>query len=106
QQHPFRRGDSASGRCGAVSGAHAFRPPPTPSAHRTFLGVERSIAGRRWIERLDAEGSARALAMAQRHEMNDILARVLAGRGVLPDDAPAFLQPTLKGLMPDPSVLT
>lgn len=82
------------------------QPLPAHAAHRTFLGVERSLTGRRWIERLDTEGSARALAMAQRHEINDILARVLAGRGVMPDDAPAFLLPTLKGLMPDPSVLT
>ena len=34
------------------------------------------------------------------------MARVLAGRGVAADDAPAFLTPTLKTLMPDPSTLT
>jgi single-stranded-DNA-specific exonuclease len=88
-----------------MSGAHAFRPP-VPTSHRTFLNVERSLTGRRWVERLDVEGTARALAIAQRHEINDIVARVLAGRGVGVDEAPAFLTPTLKGLMPDPSVLT
>ena len=31
---------------------------------------------------------------------------MLAGRGVTADEAPAFLDPTLKSLMPDPSVLT
>ena len=81
-------------------------PPLGHAAHRTFLNVERSLTGRRWVERLDAEGGARALAIAQRHELHDIVARVLAGRGVAPDDAAAFLAPTLKGLMPDPSVLT
>ena len=47
-----------------------------------------------------------ALTIAQRHELPDLVARVLAGRGVDADDAPAFLDPTLKSLMPDPSVLT
>lgn len=31
---------------------------------------------------------------------------MLAGRGVTADEAPAFLDPTLKSLMPDPSLLT
>lgn len=75
-------------------------------AHRTFLNVERSLTGRRWIERLTTESSALALAIAQRHQIPDIIARILAARGVLPDDAPGFLAPTLRDLMPDPSVLT
>ena len=87
-----------------MSGAHAFRPP-AQTTHRTFLNVERSFTGRRWVERLDLEGTARALAIAQRNDIHDIVARVLAGRGVTPDAAAAFLTPTLKGLMPDPSVL-
>jgi single-stranded-DNA-specific exonuclease len=73
---------------------------------RTFLGVERSLTGRRWLERLTVEGSANALAMAQRHHIPDIVARVLAGRGVLADDAPAFLSPSIRTLMPDPLSLT
>jgi single-stranded-DNA-specific exonuclease len=82
-----------------------YLPPYQPEA-RAFLGVEKSLTGRRWADRLDHIGSANALAMAQRHEIPDIVARVLAGRGVSPDDAPAFLSPTLKSLMPDPSSLT
>ena len=81
-------------------------PPHAHAVHRTFLNVERSLTGRRWVERLSAEGAAAALAIAQRYEIHDIVARVMAGRGVTPDDAPAFLAPTLRGLMPDPSVLT
>ena len=73
---------------------------------RTFLGVERSLAGRRWHERLDAAGANVALAMAQRHQINDVVARVLAGRGVGVDEAPDFLVPSLRALMPDPSVMT
>ena len=84
--------------------------PPRPSGfaapHRVFLGVETSLSGKPWVERLSPEGSAAALAIAQRHQIPDIVARVLAGRGVGPDEAPAFLDPTLKTLMPDPSTLT
>ena len=78
----------------------------TGPAPRTFLNVETSLTGRRWVERLTFEGAATALAIAQRYQVPDIVARVLAGRGVAADDAPAFLTPTLKALMPDPSVLT
>ncbi len=73
---------------------------------RAFLGVERSLTGRRWAERLDGEAARVAQAMAQRHGVSDIVARVLAGRGVAADDAPDFLDPSLKRLMPDPSSLT
>jgi len=76
------------------------------AASRAFLGVERSLTGRRWVSRLD-EGEARnAVTIAQRHVVPDIVARVLAGRGVAPDDVPTFLDPALKRLLPDPSVLT
>jgi single-stranded-DNA-specific exonuclease len=76
------------------------------AAGRTFLNIEKSITGRRWVERLTPEASAAALAIAQRQQLPDIMARVMAARGVRPDDAEAFLAPTVKGLMPDPSVLT
>src|SRR5687768_2427495 len=72
---------------------------------RTLLGVERSFAGRRWTERLDGASEAIALAIAQRHGLGDVLARVLAGRGVLCDDAAAFLDPRIRTLLPDPFVL-
>jgi single-stranded-DNA-specific exonuclease len=73
---------------------------------RAFLGVEHSLTGKRWIDRLDVAGAKAALTIAQRFELPDIVARVLAGRGIAPDEATAFLDPTLKVLMPDPSVLT
>ena len=53
---------------------------------RHFLGVEQSATGRAWRDRLDERGAARALAIAQRHDLPDLLARVLAGRGVEIDD--------------------
>jgi len=76
------------------------------ASDRAFLGVERSLTGRRWVARLD-EGEARnATTIAQRHGVPDIVARVLAGRGIAPDDVPDFLDPALKRLLPDPSILT
>src|SRR5689334_12052724 len=45
-----------------------------------FLGVTRSLTGKFWRDRLDARGAARALAIAQRHQLPEMLARVLAGR--------------------------
>ncbi len=47
-----------------------------------------------------------ARAIAQRHGLSDVVARVLAGRDVAVDDAPAYLEPNLKTLLPDPSSLT
>ena len=73
---------------------------------RAFLGVERSARELRWVPRLGPAGENRALAMAQNHGLSELIARVLAGRDVLVDDAPAFLDPTLRSLMPDPFNLT
>jgi single-stranded-DNA-specific exonuclease len=70
-----------------------------------FLDVESSLSGRRWVARLDRAGEARAEAIRQAHGFDDILARVLAGRGVAIDAAPAFLNPTLRELTPDPLTL-
>lgn len=73
------------------------------SVKRHFLGVDRSVTGRAWIGRLDNDRLA--LAIAQREGIPEIVARVLAGRGVLPEEAAAYLAPSLKTLMPDPSLL-
>jgi single-stranded-DNA-specific exonuclease len=74
--------------------------------NRLFLGVENSATGRAWRDRLDERGAARALAIAQRHEIPELLARILAGRNVEADAVDAFLDPTIKSSMPDPNVLT
>ena len=76
------------------------------AAARAFLGVERSLTGRRWVSRLDEAEARNAVTIAQRHALPDIVSRVLAGRGVAADDVPDFLDPALKRLLPDPSVLT
>src|SRR5690606_8025725 len=71
---------------------------------RHFLGVERSLTGRAWVSRLADDRLA--LAIAQREGLPEIVARVLAGRGVLPEDCAAYLAPSLRTLLPDPSALT
>jgi len=73
---------------------------------RYFLDVERSVSGRAWLDRLDADGSRAAQAMNQQSDISEILARVAAGRGVPVEQLESFLNPTLRALMPDPSTLT
>lgn len=72
---------------------------------RLVLGVARSANDNVWRERLSAAEARTAMAIAQLHGLPDVLARVLAARGVLQDDATDFLAPSLKTLMPDPSGL-
>ena len=79
---------------------------PVDPVPRAFLGVDRSVTGQRWVSRLDQAGQNRALAMSQLHGLPELVARVLAGRGVSVDDAPGFLDPTIRTLMPDPYRLT
>jgi single-stranded-DNA-specific exonuclease len=74
--------------------------------NRLFLGVGNSATGRAWRDRLDERGVARALAIAQRHDLPELLARILAGRNIEADAVDAFLDPTIKQAMPDPHVLT
>ncbi|MGI9413296.1 MAG: DHH family phosphoesterase, partial [Hyphomicrobiales bacterium] len=63
-----------------------------------FLGVEASVTGRRWRDRLSDERAA--LAIAQRHDLPEVLGRVLAARDVALDDVAKFMTPTLRDLMP------
>ena len=73
---------------------------------RPFLGVTRSALGRRWTERCDSSRATIALAIAQTHGLSDVLARVLAGRGVSVQETEGFLSPRLRDLLPDPNTLT
>ncbi|MCZ4270793.1 single-stranded-DNA-specific exonuclease RecJ [Maritalea porphyrae] len=71
-----------------------------------FLGVEKSVSGRQWLDRLDENASRAATAMSQQLQISEIVARVMAGRGVSLENAEQFLTPTLRDLMPDPTMLT
>ena len=84
----------------------ALRATVLNEGERCFLGVERSASGHAWRDRLDERGQARALAIAQRHGIPELLARVLAGRNVEADAVDSFLDPSIRRLMPDPHTLT
>src|SRR3979411_3366770 len=71
-----------------------------------FLGVAQSATGKLWRDRLDGRGAARALAITQRYQLPEMLARVLAGRDVEIDAVEDFLDPTIRKLMPDPHTVT
>ena len=73
---------------------------------RYFLDVRRSASGLAWVHKLDPRQENTALAIAQGHGVPDIVARVLAGRGVAQDDAERFLDPTIRDLLPDPRTFT
>ena len=73
------------------------------AARAAFLGIERSLTGRRWAARLADERMA--LAMAQRHGLPDAICRLLAAREVDLEGVPDFLEPTLRKFLPDPSHL-
>ncbi len=66
-----------------------------------FLGVERSFTGRCWRQRTVDDAAAVALCRSLR--VPDVVARVLAGRGVTPETGEDYLNPTLRSLLPDPS---
>ncbi len=80
-------------------------PKPGTLPRRLFLGVEQSVLGRAWRDRLDLEAQGHAQAISQQLGHPDLLARVLAGRGVQAQDCAAFLDPSIRALMPDPDVL-
>jgi len=68
------------------------------------LGIAASLTGRRWLWR-DGEDRM-GLGIAQRLGLPEIVGRLLAARGVDLDTAAHFLEPTLRALLPDPSLLS
>lgn len=73
---------------------------------RLFLDVRQSVSGVSWEHRLTERQDLIALAIAQGHGVPDIVARVLAGRGVTAEQTERFLDPTIRDLLPDPASLT
>ena len=67
------------------------------------LGISRSVSGRRWVWRVGEDRVG--LGIAQRMGMPEIVGRLLAARGIDIDAAGHFLEPTLRVLLPDPSLL-
>ena len=66
-----------------------------------FLGVEASLTGRRWTGP-SPEAERLSEAMAQQTGLPLPLARLLAARGVAPEEAGRFLDPQIRDLLPDP----
>ncbi len=66
-----------------------------------YLDVSSSLTGRVWRGPTSEETRA-AQALAQSAQIDPALARVLARRGVGAAQVPAFLDPKLRDLMPDP----
>lgn len=85
-----------------MTGATAASPSGGDTG-AAYLGVERSLTGRRWCQRA-ADGRT-VEALAQRFDLPEVLARVLAGRGIGVAETETFLRPTLRHLMPDPNRL-
>ncbi len=69
-----------------------------------FLNVETSATGRRWVGPGGDEDRL-SEAMAQETGLPGPLCRTLVRRGVAPQEAQAFLSPTLRDLLPDPADL-
>jgi single-stranded-DNA-specific exonuclease len=67
------------------------------------LDVGRSLSGRRWVWRTGEDRVG--LGIAQRLGVPEIVGRLLAARGVGIEAAADFLDPTLRALLPDPSML-
>ncbi len=67
----------------------------------SYLGVESSLTGRRWIGP-DAEVARQTEALVQRTGLPHALCGVLARLGVEADACAAYLEPTLRALLPDP----
>ena len=78
---------------------------PVDHAEAAFLGVTASARGLAWRERLDPAAAKTASAISQRHELPELLGRVLAAREIGLDEVPVTLDPTIKALLPDPSTL-
>ena len=71
---------------------------------KLFLNVQASITGRRWIAP-DASVERSAQQIEQITGLPEIIARLLADKGVEASESERYLSPKLRDLMPDPSVL-
>lgn len=69
-----------------------------------FLGVEQSLTGRAWVGP-SIEVDRATDAIAQGTDLPRALCQVLARRGVPVGEAKAFLEPSLRDLLPDPRSL-
>ncbi|KDU95080.1 single-stranded-DNA-specific exonuclease RecJ [Komagataeibacter rhaeticus] len=72
------------------------------------LGVTCSVTGRQWHWRAGGQAShtdRMGMAIAQQANLPEIVGRMLALRGIAPEQVGTYLTPTLNDLMPNPSTL-
>lgn len=74
-----------------------------PVSQEAFLGVDKSLTGRRWVGRQGGDDRA-AMALSQRLGVPEAVGRIMALRDITLEHAEAFLNPTLRSALPDPSV--
>lgn len=63
---------------------------------------EISCLGNKWVEALDLEASAYAIALSQKFGISGVLSRLLVARGIDELSLPFYLNPKLRDLMPSP----
>lgn len=71
--------------------------------HHAF-GVQQSLTGRRWVWR-SAQAERVGQGIAQALGLPELIGRLLAVRGVDAEQASDFLDPTLRAMLPDPSLI-
>ena len=69
----------------------------------TFLGVDASFSGKRWLQR-PYDGRI-ALGLAQQHGLPEIVGRLISARGIRSEEVNAYLNPKLSTYLPDPAHL-
>ena len=69
----------------------------------SFLDVDSSCRGLRWQARCQDEAAVTELEQVK--SLDNLTSRLLAGRGIDPDTAEEFLNPSLRGSMLDPSTM-
>ena len=84
---------------GPADGRPAIEAPGEP-----LLGVTASLTGRHW--RVREADDRTALALSQRLGVPDVIGRAMAARGIGAEAGAAYLTPTLRALLPDPSTLS
>jgi len=68
------------------------------------FGVEQSLTGRRWVWRSGPQERV-GQGLAQQLGVPELMGRLLAARGVSAAEAMVYLDPTLRAMLPDPSVM-
>ena len=95
----------AERNCSLGNSRNAHTGSPMETDPLPLLGVNRSLLGNKWVDRLAPADVNTALAIAQKNGLPEIIGRILAARGIGAEEAQSYLNPSLKNLMPPPESL-